>query len=55
MYFIVGAIPVLIALLGSKLVTGLEEADQFLPVVADQLLHPALYVIFSGALISALP
>ena len=53
-YFIVGAIPVLIALMGSKLVTGLEEADQFLPVVADKLLHPALYVIFSGALISAI-
>lgn len=53
-YFIVGAIPVAIALIGSSLVTDLAEADQFLPTVADKLLHPALYVVFAGALISAI-
>lgn len=53
-YFVVGAIPVVIALIGSSLVGNLEEADQFLPTVADKLLHPVLYVVFSGALISAI-
>ncbi|MCC6797249.1 MAG: sodium:solute symporter family protein [Candidatus Hydrogenedentes bacterium] len=53
-YFIVGAIPVIIALIGGSLVADLEEPDQFLPTVADKLLHPALYVVFAGALISAI-
>lgn len=53
-YFVVGAIPVLIALAGASLVGELDEPDQFLPTVAIKLLHPALYVVFAGALISAI-
>ncbi|NUM54177.1 MAG: sodium:solute symporter family protein [Candidatus Hydrogenedentes bacterium] len=53
-YLIVGSLPVLIALAGSSLVGKIEEPDQFLPTVAMKLLHPALYVVFAGALISAI-
>jgi Na+/proline symporter len=53
-YFVVGILPVLIALAGSSLVADLDEPDQFLSKVAAQLLHPVFFVMFSGALISAI-
>lgn len=53
-YFVVGALPVLIALSGRSLVPDLHESEQFLPMIASRLLHPVLFVMFNGALISAI-
>jgi Na+/proline symporter len=53
-YFVVGSLPVLIALAGRSLVDDLGEPDQFLSAVASKLLHPVFYIMFSGALISAI-
>ena len=54
MYLIVGMIPVSLGLIAFDLVPDLADTDQFLPMLAKQLLHPALFVIFVGALVSAI-
>ncbi|HRI87715.1 MAG TPA: sodium:solute symporter family protein [Candidatus Hydrogenedentes bacterium] len=53
-YFCVGSIPVILGLLGPALMPDLEDPEQLLPSVAMNLLHPVLYVVFAGALISAI-
>jgi len=53
-YFVIGSIPVMIGLIGPALVPALDEPEHLLPTVAMQLLHPVLYVVFAGALISAI-
>lgn len=53
-YLLIGSIPVLLGLVGPKLVPGLEEAEQFLPAVAQRLLSPVLFAMLAGALISAI-
>ncbi|MBM3290639.1 MAG: sodium:solute symporter, partial [Candidatus Hydrogenedentes bacterium] len=53
-YLVVGALPVMIALTGRSLVPELGDSEQFLPMVASHLLHPVLFVVFSGAIISAI-
>jgi len=54
LYLAVGMMPVLIGLLGPHILGGLDHSDQFLPTIAGKLLSPALYVLFMGALISAI-
>ncbi|MCA9410704.1 MAG: sodium:solute symporter family protein [Candidatus Omnitrophica bacterium] len=54
LYLMVGAIPVLLGLFGPGILPGLEETEQFLPSLAKQMLPTFLYVIFAGALISAI-
>jgi Na+/proline symporter len=54
LYFSIGLIPVVLGLLGPSLLPGLEDSEQFLPALARNVLHPVLYVIFAGALISAI-
>lgn len=54
MYFIIGMIPALIGLLGANLVTLGEDTDAFLPELAKTVLPPFLYVMFLGALTSAI-
>jgi len=56
LYFLVGSIPVLLALGGTHLsVPGWSgEDDSFLPKLAQALLHPAAYLIFLSALVSAI-
>lgn len=54
MYMIVGLMPVLIALFGYQLIPLPEEQDSFLPALALNIMPPVLYVIFLGALISAI-
>ncbi len=54
MYLAIGTIPVFVGLAGAGLALDLADAEQLLPVVAQQLLPTALYVVFSGALISAI-
>jgi Na+/proline symporter len=53
-YVVVGLIPVLLGLAGPKLVPGLAEPEQLVAVLAEQHLSTFLYVLFAGALISAI-
>ncbi len=53
-YFVVGLIPVAVALIGSHLDLGLAYDDTFLPLLAKELMPPILFVFFAGALVSAI-
>jgi Na+/proline symporter len=53
-YVGVGLVPVLLGLAGPALVPGLEEPEQLISVLAQQHLSTFLYVLFAGALISAI-
>lgn len=53
-YLFAGAIPVVLGLVGPKLLPGITDQEQFLPLLAETILPPFLYVIFAGALISAI-
>ena len=54
MYVSLGCIPLVIGLLGPALAPGLEDGEQLLPHLARTLLPTALYVLFAGALVSAI-
>ncbi len=54
MYLGIGSIPVLLGLLGLSLVPGLAEPEQVLPTIAQQYLPTVLFVVFAGALVSAI-
>jgi Na+/proline symporter len=54
MYVAIGLIPLIIGLLGPRLVPNLADAEQLIPHVARQMLHPVLYAVFAGAMISAI-
>lgn len=54
LYLLMGLIPVSIGLMGPALVPGLEHAEQVLPRVAERYLPLGLYVLFAGALVSAI-
>ena len=54
LYLMVGLMPVTLGLLGPALLPGLEDPEQLLPLLAQQYLHPLLYIVFAGALISAI-
>ena len=53
-YLALGLIPVTIALVGAHLAPDLAHRDQFLPVLAANLLPPVLFAILIGALLSAI-
>lgn len=53
-YFVIGLIPVLIGLIGTHLGLTLETRDQFLPLLAQQIMPPVLLVLFMGALVAAI-
>jgi len=53
-YITVGSIPVLIGLTGNTLIFPVETQDSFLPALATQVMPPVLYVVFLGALVSAI-
>ena len=53
-YLGVGLIPVFIGLIGAQLLPGLDEPEQLLPRLAEQHLSTFLYILFAGALISAI-
>jgi SSS family transporter len=53
-YLAVGLIPVAIGLVGARLLPGLAEPEQLLPQLAAQYLPTFLYIVFAGALISAI-
>jgi SSS family transporter len=54
LYLLVGLIPVFIGLAGASLVTLNGNADSFLPQLAETVLPKAMYIIFLGALTSAI-
>lgn len=53
-YFSVGLIPITLGLLGPALMGKLDEPEQLLPLMAKKYLSPMLYILFAGALISAI-
>jgi Na+/proline symporter len=53
-YLSVGSIPVVLGLAGPALVPALDEPEQLIAVLAQQHLTTFLYVLFAGALISAI-
>lgn len=54
LYILVGILPVFLGLVAARLVPNLPDAEQFLPALALQMLPTAGYVLFVGALISAI-
>lgn len=54
LYLAVGAIPLVLGLVGPALMPGLEHHEQFLPRLAQQHLPTWGYIVFAGALISAI-
>jgi Na+/proline symporter len=53
-YLAIGMIPVLLGLAGARLIPGLEHPEQILPLLARQHLPGVLYLLFAGALVSAI-
>jgi len=53
-YLVVGLMPATLGLIGPALIPGLDDGEQILPALAQTYLHPVMYIIFIGALISAI-
>jgi Na+/proline symporter len=53
-YLTVGTIPAVLGLAGPTLAPGLDEPEQLVALLAEQHLATFLYVLFAGALISAI-
>jgi SSS family transporter len=53
-YVTMGIIPVFIGLIGPQQIPGLEHGEQILPLLAEKYLPQLLYVLFIGALLSAI-
>ncbi|MGB3720914.1 MAG: sodium:solute symporter [Proteobacteria bacterium] len=54
MYVVVGALPVFLGLIAPQLVPQVEDAEQIVPLLAAEHLPGLLYVMFAGAVISAI-
>lgn len=54
MYLTFGLIPAFVGLVGLQLMPGIEDTEQIIPLMAQIYMPTALYVIFAGALISAI-
>ena len=54
MYFAVGMIPAFIGLVGASLIPIPADTDTFLPILAESILPTYVYIMFLGALISAI-
>jgi SSS family transporter len=54
MYLSFGLIPAFIGLVGLHLMPGLEDTEQIVPLMAQAYMPTILYIIFAGALISAI-
>ncbi len=54
LYVMVGLIPVFLGMIGPQLIPGLSDGEQLLPLLAETYLPTVLYVIFAGALMSAI-
>ncbi|TVQ78924.1 MAG: sodium:solute symporter [Bradymonadales bacterium] len=54
LYLSVGLIPVFLGLIGPQFSIQHDHYDQFLPLLAAEILPPVVYIIFCGALLSAI-
>ncbi|MFT4862244.1 MAG: SSS family solute:Na+ symporter [Pseudohongiellaceae bacterium] len=54
LYVLVGLIPVFFGMIGPQLIPGLVDGEQLLPLLAEAYLPTALFVVFAGALMSAI-
>jgi Na+/proline symporter len=54
LYLAVGVVPIGLALVGVRVLPGLEDPEQVLPRLALEHFPPWFYVVFAGALISAI-
>lgn len=54
LYLVVGFIPLVLGMLGPALLPGLTDPEQLLPLLARDYLPPVLFVVFAGALVSAI-
>ena len=54
LYLTVGLIPVFLGLVGPELLPGLEDGERIVPQLAEIYLPTWLYVLFAGALVSAI-
>lgn len=54
LYLAVGLIPVFLGLVGPQLLPDLESAETIVPALAEKHLGPLLYVMFAGAIVSAI-
>jgi solute:Na+ symporter, SSS family len=54
LYIAIGMVPAFVGLVGAKFVPGLEDAEQVLPAIAQKYLPPFVYILFAGALVSAI-
>jgi SSS family transporter len=54
LYVTVGLIPVFLGMIGPQLLPGLADGEQLLPLLAEAYLPTVLFVIFAGALMSAI-
>ena len=53
-YITIGTIPLLIGLLGQRIVPALTEAEQVIPAVAQALLPSFFFAIFAGSVVAAI-
>lgn len=53
-YILLGLIPLTIGLIGFAILPELQNEEQILPMMAQKYLSPMLYVLFAGALVSAI-
>lgn len=54
LYLLMGLIPVTIGLIGPDLVPGLDHPEQIIPEIASRHMSTFVYILFAGALISAI-
>jgi SSS family transporter len=54
MYVVIGMIPLMLGLAGASILPDLPDGEQVLPAMASRFLSPALYIVFTGAIISAI-
>jgi Na+/proline symporter len=54
LYLLVGMIPIIIGILGPKIIPDMQQPEHLLPELAQRMFPGTLYVLFAGAIISAL-
>ncbi len=54
LYILVGMLPLFLGLVAGAFIPAVADAEQFLPLLAREMLPAAGYVLFAGALISAI-
>ncbi len=54
LYIVIGLVPFYLGLIGPELISDLDDSEQIIPLLAEQYLSTFLYVIFCGALVSAI-